>query len=72
MNASVTLQKAPVSEMSLYSGRPDGYERFSAALFGRHDRVPIVVQPGLYAMALHGLSSRRFFQRAGDVHPRLA
>ncbi len=62
MNASITLQKAPVSEMSLYSGRPDGYEQFSAALFGRPDRTPIVVQPGLYAMTLYGLSVRRFFR----------
>jgi uroporphyrinogen-III decarboxylase len=62
MNASVILQKAPVSEVSLPVGRPDLYERYSAALFGRPDRTPVVVQPGLYAMALHGLSSRRFFR----------
>jgi uroporphyrinogen-III decarboxylase len=61
MNATVVLEKAAIPEVSLHVGRPDLYERFSAALFGRPDRTPIVVQPGLYAMALHGLPSRRFF-----------
>jgi uroporphyrinogen-III decarboxylase len=61
MNASITLQKTPVSEMSLSASRPDGYEQFSAALFERPDRVAIVVQPGHYAMALHRFSSQRFF-----------
>jgi uroporphyrinogen-III decarboxylase len=62
MNTSVVLKKALVSEEGLHVGRPDLYERYSAALFGRPDRTPVVVQPGLYAMALHGLSSRRFFR----------
>jgi uroporphyrinogen-III decarboxylase len=61
MNASIALQKTPVSERSLSASRPDGYEQYSAALFERPDRVAIVVQPGLYAMALHRLSSQRFF-----------
>jgi uroporphyrinogen-III decarboxylase len=64
MNATITLEKDLVSEVSPYSGRPDGYTQFSAALFGVTDRIPVVVQPGLYAMALHGLSSRRFFCEA--------
>jgi uroporphyrinogen-III decarboxylase len=62
MNASVTLEKDWGSGVSLYMGNPDGYERFPAALFGRPDRVPIIVQPGPYAMWLHGLSSQRFFR----------
>ena len=61
MNASITLQKKPVSETSLFESRPDGWEQYSAAPFERPDRVAIVVQPGLYAMALHRLSSQRFF-----------
>jgi len=61
MNTAVLLEKTPTFEMSPHMARPDGYERLSAALFGRPDRPPIVVQPGLYAMALHGLSGRRFF-----------
>jgi uroporphyrinogen-III decarboxylase len=61
MNASIALQKTPVSETSLSASRPDGYEQYSAALLQRPDRVPVVVQPGLYAMALHRLSSQRFF-----------
>jgi uroporphyrinogen-III decarboxylase len=61
MNASIALQKTPVSETSPSVSRPDGYEQYSAALFQRPDRVAIVVQPGLYAMALHRLSSQRFF-----------
>ena len=61
MNASIALRKTPVSETSLSASRPDGYEQYSAALFQGPDRVAIVVQPGLYTMALHRLSSQRFF-----------
>jgi hypothetical protein len=62
MNATVLLQDVPASQVSLRAGRPDVTERFSAALFGRPDRAPVAVQPGLYAMALNRLSSRRFFR----------
>ena len=62
MNATITLDKELVFEVSLHSGRPDKHEGFSAALFGRADRVPVVVQPGLYAMGLQGLSNQRFFR----------
>jgi uroporphyrinogen-III decarboxylase len=62
MNATIALDKELFSEVSLHPGRPDSYERFPAALFGTPERVPVVVQPGLYAMALHRLSSQRFFR----------
>lgn len=64
MNATITLEKDLVSEVSPYSGCPDGYTQFSAGLFGVIDRIPVVVQPGLYPIGLHGLSSRRFFSEA--------
>jgi uroporphyrinogen-III decarboxylase len=64
MNATITLEQDLASEVSPYSGRPDGYTQYSAALFGVTDRIPVVVQPGLYAMALHGLPSQRFFCEA--------
>ena len=62
MNATITLEKDLVPEVSPHVGIPDGHKQFSAALFGMPGRVPVVVQPGLYAMWLHGLSSQRFFR----------
>jgi uroporphyrinogen-III decarboxylase len=64
MNTTIALDKDFVAEVTPYPGRPDGYTQFSAALFGETDRIPVIVQPGLYAMALRGLSSRRFFCEA--------
>jgi uroporphyrinogen-III decarboxylase len=67
MNAIMVLEGLPAPDVSLRVDRPDVTERFPAALYGKPDRasvvdrVPVAVQPGLYAMALHGLSSRRFF-----------
>ena len=65
MNATIALEKDLVPEVSPHVGIPDGHEQFSAALFGMPGRVPVVVQPGLYAMWLHGLSSQRFFREPG-------
>jgi uroporphyrinogen-III decarboxylase len=62
MNATITLEKNFLPEVTPYSARPDGYTQFPAALFAATDRIPVVVQPGLYAMWLHGLSSQRFFR----------
>lgn len=42
-------------------GALDGYERLIAGIYGTPDRVPVIVQPYTYAMAMHGLSSQRFF-----------
>lgn len=62
MNATIAIEKDLAPEVSPHVGIPDGHEQFSAALFGMPGRVPVVVQPGLYAMGLHGLSSQRFFR----------
>ena len=43
-------------------GTLDGYERLVAAIFGTPDRVPVLLQPYIYAMHLHGLSSQKFFR----------
>jgi len=42
-------------------GRLDGYERLIAGIYGTPDRVPIILQPYVYAMSMHGLSARKFF-----------
>lgn len=62
MNATITIEKDLAPEVSPHVGCLDGYEQFSAALFGRPGRVPVVVQSGLYAMWLHRLTSQRFFR----------
>jgi uroporphyrinogen decarboxylase len=45
----------------LHLGSLDGFERLIAGIFGTPDRVPVIVQPYTYAMAMSGLSARRFF-----------
>lgn len=42
-------------------GALDDYERLIAAIYGKPDRVPVLIQPYLYAMSLNGLSCKRFF-----------
>ena len=42
-------------------GGLDGYERLIAGIYGTPDRVPLIVQPYIYAMERAGLPARRFF-----------
>jgi uroporphyrinogen decarboxylase len=41
-------------------GSLDGFERLIAAIYGRPDRVPVIVQPYTYAMWLNGLDAGVF------------
>jgi uroporphyrinogen decarboxylase len=43
-------------------GRLDGFERLIAGIYGRPDRVPVILQPYTYAMTMHGLGSDVFFR----------
>jgi uroporphyrinogen decarboxylase len=61
MGVTAKLMKGTLYGMGLRFGELDGYERLIAGIYGRPDRVPIVLQPYTYAMAMHGLSARRFF-----------
>jgi len=58
------LGKAVLYSRGLRLGRLDGYQRLIAGIYGTPDRVPVIVQPYTYAMAMHGLSARTFFTQA--------
>jgi hypothetical protein len=55
------LTKGILYGKGLRLGALDGYERLIAAIYGTPDRVPVLLQPYLYAMRLNGLSIKRFF-----------
>jgi len=61
MGVTAKLMKGTFYAKGLRFSELDGYERLIAGIYGRPDRVPIVLQPYTYAMAMHGLSARRFF-----------
>lgn len=58
------LGKAVLYSRGLRAWRLDGFERLIAGMYGTPDRVPVLVQPYTYAMAMHGLSARVFFTQA--------
>lgn len=65
MGVTAKLLKGTAYARGLRIGQLDGYERLIAGIYGRPDRVPIVLQPYTYAMAMHGLSAKRFFSEPG-------
>ena len=62
MGAMTRLLRGTLYGKGLRVGGLDGYERVIASIFGRPDRVPVIVQPYTYAMAMHGLGSNVFFR----------
>ncbi|MDD5711638.1 MAG: uroporphyrinogen decarboxylase family protein [Smithellaceae bacterium] len=62
MHVIFKLAKGLLYAHGLHLGKLDGYERLIASIYGRPDRVSILLQPYLYAMHLHGLSSQEFFR----------
>ena len=61
MGLTAKLLKGTLYAGGLRIGKLDGYERLIAGIYGRPDRVPIILQPYTFAMAQHGLPARRFF-----------
>jgi uroporphyrinogen decarboxylase len=59
------LFKGMLYARGLHIGELDGFERLIASIYGTPDRVPVMVQPYVYAMAMHGLRSRTFFREPG-------
>jgi len=59
------LAKGIIYGKGIRLGTLDGYERLIAAIYGTPDRVPVLLQPYLYAMRLNGLSGRKFFSEPG-------
>ncbi len=69
MHTALKLAKAISFSKGLRVGTLDGFERLIAGIYGRPDRVPVILQPYIYAMSLHGLSPQRFFREpAPFVH----
>jgi len=62
MSVTTKLTKGMFYAKGLRAGKLDGFERLIAAIYGRPDRVPVILQPYTYAMAMHGLSSDIFFR----------
>jgi len=60
-NVMWKLTKGILYGKGIKLGSLDGYERLIAAIYGTPDRVPVLLQPYLYAMRLNGLSGRKFF-----------
>jgi uroporphyrinogen-III decarboxylase len=58
------LAKGTLYARGVRLGSLDGFERVIAGIYGRPDRVPLLLQPYTYAMAMHGLTSDRFFRDA--------
>lgn len=65
MGVMVKLLKGIGYARGIHVGRLDGFERLIAGIYGRPDRVPLILQPYTYAMAMHGLSARTFFTMPG-------
>ncbi|WP_287155768.1 uroporphyrinogen decarboxylase family protein [Candidatus Solincola tengchongensis] len=64
MGNAAKLGKAVLYSRGLHMGGLDGYQRVIAGIYGTPDRVPLIVQPYTYAMAMHGIPARIFFTRA--------
>jgi uroporphyrinogen-III decarboxylase len=64
MSVQTKLLKAMTYSKGLRVGTLDGYERLIAGIYGRPDRVPVILQPYTYAMGMHGLSAKKFFTEA--------
>jgi uroporphyrinogen decarboxylase len=62
MGVVTKLTKGMLYSKGLRIGNLDGFERLIAGIYGRPDRVPLILQPYTYAMAMHGLSSEVFFR----------
>jgi hypothetical protein len=61
MGMMTKLTKAMLYSRGFRLSELDGFERLIAGIFGRPDRVPVIMQPYTYAMVQNGLSARRFF-----------
>ena len=61
-NVLLKISKGILYGKGIHLGSLDGYERLIAAIYGTPDRVPVILQPYLYAMHLNGLSSQSFFR----------
>jgi uroporphyrinogen-III decarboxylase len=55
------LAKATLYSRGFRFTELDGFERLIAGIYGRPDRIPVIMQPYTYAMGQNGLSARRFF-----------
>ena len=64
MGVVTKLLKGTAYARGVHLGKLDGFERLIAGIYGRPDRVPLILQPYTYAMAMHGLTSDRFFREA--------
>lgn len=62
MSVETKLVKAMAYSKGLRVGKLDGFERLIAGIYGRPDRVPVILQPYTYAMAMNGLSAKKFFR----------
>ncbi len=56
------LLKAIIYSKGLHLGTLDGFERLIASQYGTPDRIPVIIQPYLYAMNLGKLTSEKFFR----------
>ncbi len=61
LNALKQLTRGLLYGYGLKLGGLNGYERLIAGIYGTPDRVPLIVQPYIYAMERAGLPARRFF-----------
>ncbi|OFW57973.1 MAG: hypothetical protein A2W01_10925 [Candidatus Solincola sediminis] len=61
MGVMTKLTKAMLYSRGFRLTELDGFERLIAGIYGRPDRVPVIMQPYTYAMGMNGLSARRFF-----------
>ena len=64
MGVITKLLKGTAYARGVRVGHLDGFERLIAGIYGRPDRVPVILQPYTYAMAMHGLTSDVFFRQA--------
>lgn len=64
MGVTSKLLKGLAYSKGLRIGSLDGFERLIAGIYGKPDRVPVLLQPYTYAMAMHRLTSDVFFREA--------
>jgi uroporphyrinogen decarboxylase len=62
MNVMLKLVKAIMYAKGIHLGALDGFERLIAGIYGKPDRVPVIIQPYIYAMNMNGLSPQKFFR----------
>lgn len=61
MGVMTKLTKAMLYSRGFRLTELDGFERLIAGIYGRPDRVPVIMQPYTYAMAMNRMPARRFF-----------